>query len=134
MPRPSSDYPTELELAILKILWESSPLPVRDVRDRLADGQDGRDLTHSSVITILNIMVKKGYLRREKEGKALLFEPIVAEQDVHQGMVGDILQRVFDGSASSMMLSLLETADMDFEELKELRKLINKKAKEQRDG
>lgn len=129
MPRSPSDHPTELELEILKVLWDESPLPVRGVRERL--NQRGRTLAHSSVITMLNIMVRKGYLRRKMDGNACLFSPKVDRDQVAGGIVGDLLSRVFDGSASAMVLNLLETADLDSEELAELRRLIARKAKEQ---
>ena len=58
MARPGSEHPTELELEILKVLWDESPLPVREVRARL-EAQAGRTLAHSSVITMLNIMHHK---------------------------------------------------------------------------
>lgn len=125
MARNSSEHPTELELEILKILWGESPLPVRDVRDRLEHA--GRPLAHSSVITMLNIMVRKGYLRRKKERNAFLFSPRVARNRVAGGIVGDILSRLFDGSASAMVLNLLETADLDGDDLDELRRLIARK-------
>ena len=128
MARPSSDYPTELELEILKVLWQESPLPVRDVRRRLEE-EAGRVLAHSSVITMLNIMVRKGYLRRKRDGKAFLFAPKIAKQSVSGGMLRDVVTRLFDGSASAMVLSLLETSDLDDEEMKELRRLVNRKAK-----
>jgi BlaI family transcriptional regulator, penicillinase repressor len=127
--RPGSDSPTELELEILKVLWGASPLPVRDVR-RLLQEKAGRTLTHSSVITMLNIMVRKGFLRRHKEGKAFFFSPKVEKKEVSGGFVGDLLGRVFDGSAAAMVLNVIETADLDADELNELRKLINRKAKE----
>ena len=131
MPRPESEHPTELELEILKVLWEESPLPVRDVRARL-ETEAGRTLAHSSVITMLNIMHRKGFLRRKKEGKSFLFSPKVKKESVTGGMMGDLLTRVFDGSPAAMVLNLLETADLDAEELSELRKLITRKAKEQK--
>ena len=131
MARPKSEYPTQLELELLKILWDEAPLPVREVRTRLEE-QAKRKLTHSSVITMLNIMVNKGYLQRRKQGKAFLFSPKVEKQNVSGGIIGDLMARLFDGSPSAMMLNLLETADLDSEELGELRKLINRKAKEQR--
>lgn len=131
MARPSSDHPTELELEILKILWVESPLPVREVRARL-ESESGRVLAHSTVITMLNIMFDKGFLKRKKEGKSFLFSPKVNKDRVTGGMMGDLLSRVFDGSMSAMMLNLLETNDVDATELAEIRKLIARKTKEQK--
>lgn len=130
MARPESEHPTELELEILKVLWGDSPLPVREVRARL-ETQADRVLAHSSVITILNIMHRKGYLSRRKEGKSFHFSPKVQKENVAGCMMKDLLSRLFDGSPSAMVLNLLEAADVDSEELAELRKLISRKAKEQ---
>jgi len=130
MARPESEHPTELELELLKVLWKESPLPVREVRARL-EAEAGRPLAHSSVITMLNIMHRKGFLRRRKRGKAFFFSPRVERDLVTGKMMGDLLSRVFDGSASAMVLNLVETADLDAEELSELRRLISRKSKEQ---
>jgi BlaI family transcriptional regulator, penicillinase repressor len=130
MAQAGADRPTELELEILKVLWNESPLPVRDVRARLEE-HAGRVLAHSSVITMLNIMVRKGFLRRKKQGNLFLFSPKVEKESVAGGMMGDLLSRVFDGSPSAMVLNLIETADIDADELAELRRLIGRKAKEQ---
>src|SRR6478735_1882060 len=129
MPRTESEHPTELELDILKVLWKESPLPVREVRARLATDA-GRRLAHSSVITMLNIMHRKGFLRRKKVGNAFVFAPKIEKDRVGGKMMRDLLSRVFDGSASAMVLNLLETNDLDAAELAELRKLIRVKAKE----
>ncbi len=131
MARPRSEHPTELELEILKVLWQESPLPVREVRLRLKD-QAERTLTHSSVITMLNIMVRKGYLRRRKQGKAFLFTPKVERENISGGIVGDLLSKLFDGSPAAMVLNLIETADLDHEEMIEVRRLVNRKTKEQK--
>ena len=126
--RPASEHPTELELRILKILWQHSPLPVRDVRDALAE--QGRDLAHTSVITTLNTMVGKKYLKRTQQGKSYLFSPRVDQQEVCGGMLGDVLERVFDGSATAVMLALFDHAGFNPGELRDLRKLIDRKMKE----
>jgi predicted transcriptional regulator len=128
MARPASEHPTELELTILKILWRQAPQTVEQVRDVLA--QDGRELAHSSVITIMNIMVRKGLLAREKQGRAFEFTPLVAESEVGQGMLADLVDRVFDGSATAVLLNLLEAKDVNADELRELRKLLQRKEKE----
>lgn len=128
MARPASEHPTDLELSILKVLWQEAPKTVDEVREALAAA--GRELTHSSVITIMNIMVGKNYLQRAKKGRAFEFIPLLEENSVGQSMVQDLLSRVFDGSAHSLVLQLLETADVDSEELAAIRQLINRKAKE----
>lgn len=120
--------PTELELQLLKILWDEAPLPVREIRQRLADRD--RDVAHTTVITILNIMVEKKLLKRSKLKNAFLFSPRVKRTAVFGDMLGDMVNRVFDGSARDLMLSLLSTSDIDAAELREIKKLIDRKAKE----
>jgi BlaI family transcriptional regulator, penicillinase repressor len=129
MAHPKSEHPTELELQILKILWRRSPMAVREVRDALA-GQ-GRDLAHTSVITTLNVMTRKKYLKRSMQGNACLFQARVSRDEASKRMLSDVVRRVFDGSAKAAVLSLFECTDLDAAELDELRQLINQKAKEQ---
>lgn len=127
MARRTSRYPTELELEILKILWRDGPSPVRQVRDALADF---RDLAYTSVMTIMSIMAKKGYLKRTRTGRSYTYAPRVTEGRITRGMLGDIVNRAFDGSALAVMLNLLETGDLDDAELEELRHLIDRRTKE----
>jgi predicted transcriptional regulator len=101
---------------------------VREVRQALAD--QGRDLAHTSVITTLNTMVAKQYLGRSMEGNACLFAPRVTRAEVSRRMLGEVVERVFDGSAQALMLSLFESGDLRPEDLKELRRLIDKKARQ----
>lgn len=131
MARPASGYPTELELQILKLLWEQSPRTVREVRDALAE--NGRDLAHTSVITSMGTMVEKGQLEKLPPdfGKAFRFAPLFKQSDVSKGMLGDLVDRVFDGSTESLMLNLFDMQDIDESEIKRLRKLLNQKLKEQ---
>ena len=128
MARRSSEFPTELELQILKVLWGREPLPVRDVRQALAAA--GRELAHTSVITTLNVMVQKKYLKRRMQGNACLFTPRVTREEVSRTMLGDVVSRVFDGSTKAVMLSLFDCAELNADDVKELRQLVNQKAKE----
>jgi BlaI family transcriptional regulator, penicillinase repressor len=131
MNRGASGQPTELELRILKVLWAESPLPVREIRNRLAE--NGRHLAHTSVITTLNTMFEKKFLGRKKQANAFLFFPKVTRDAVSQRMLGDVVERVFDGSAASVMLSLFDCSEIDAEEARELRRLFNRKIKEQQE-
>jgi predicted transcriptional regulator len=131
MARPKSEHPTELELQLLKILWRESPLAVRDVRATLASA--GRELAHTSVISTLNVMVRKKYLRRSMQGNACLFQPRISREDISRRMLGDMVNRVFDGSAKAVVLSLFDLSELNADDLKELRRLIDHKAKEHAD-
>ncbi len=122
MARPASKHPTELELEILKVLWRDGASTVRHVRKEL---KGFRKLAHTSVITIMNIMVNKGYLKRTREGKSYFFETTVREEETKGGILGDIVRRTFDGSASALVLNLIRTGDIDRPELSRLRKIID---------
>jgi BlaI family penicillinase repressor len=128
MVRPASKYPTELELMILKVLWQRSPLLARDVQAALAS--DGRDLAKTSIITTLNTMVAKGYLSRTKQGNMYLFTPKITESEVGDRVLGDVVDRVFDGSTSAVLIKLFDVRDLDGDELKELRRIIDRKLKD----
>lgn len=128
MARPASKYPTELELQILKVLWDQSPLLARDVQQALADL--GRQLAKTSVITTLNTMVQKKYLQRKKRGNSFLFSPVISAAEVSERVLGDVVDRVFDGSTADMILKLFDVQNVNDEELRELRRMINRKLKE----
>jgi BlaI family penicillinase repressor len=126
MARPASKHPTKLELEILKVLWKDGPATVRAVRDSLAGT---RDLAYTSVMTVMNIMTQKGFLKRVKDGQSFVYSPRVSERETTRRMLGDLVDRLFDGSAAAAMLNLLETSDIDEEELKRLRALLNEKTR-----
>ena len=126
MVRPTSPHPTELELEILKILWREGPSTVRQVREALAPT---RPLAHTSVITTMNIMVDKGYLTRTAEGNPHTYSAKVTAQSVRRRMLTDLVKRAFDGSAIALMLNLLDTAELEADELAQLRKRLEEKRK-----
>jgi BlaI family penicillinase repressor len=125
MARPASTYPTVLELQILKLLWQQSPLLARDVQQMLAG--NGRDLAKTSVITTLNTMVAKKYLLRRKQGNSFLFSSRISQAEVSEQVLGDVLDRVFDGSTSAVLLKLFDVTSVNDAELKELRRIIDRK-------
>ena len=122
--------PSELELQILKVLWEQSPLTARQIREQL--DERGRPLAYTSVITTVQRMVDKDLLKQldPTEGKAFRFEPRVSDQQVTRGMLGEFVDRVFDGSAEAVVLSLFDAAELDEETVKRLRKAFNQKLRE----
>ena len=127
MARRTSKYPTELELEILKILWRDGEATVRQVKKQLSSF---RKLAYTSVMTMMTIMTEKGYLKRRRKRNYYMYKPLIMEKATTSGMLGDIVDRVFDGSAMAAMVNLLETGDIDEAELAKLRKLITRKGKD----
>ncbi len=126
MARPTSKHPTELELEILKILWREGPLTGRQVRDALAVF---RDLAYTSVMTIMGIMEDKGYVRRKKQGGSFVYSARIKQETTTRRMLLDLVERAYDGSVASAVVNLLETSDIESEELEQLRELIRQKTK-----
>lgn len=122
--------PSELELLILKVIWEQSPLTARQIRSAL-EGR-GRILAHTSVITMLQRMAEKELVEQlsPKSGKGFLFAPLVDANEVSNHMLGDLVRRVFDGSAEAVVESLFDVSDLDEDSLKRLRKIFNQRMRE----
>ena len=120
-------YPTELELEILKCLWVQGPLSGMAIRDALATT---RELTYQSVMTVLGIMEDKGFVKRKKEGGLFVYRPRVTEKTTSKRMLHDLIDRLYNGSAATAMLNLLETSDLTDEELKQLRDSVNRRKQE----
>ncbi len=126
MARPTSKHPTELELEILKILWREGPFTGRQVRDALVEF---RDLAYTSVMTIMGIMEDKGYVRRKKQGSSFVYSARIKQETTTRRMLLDLVERAYDGSVASAVINLLETSDIESEELEQLRELIRQKTK-----
>jgi predicted transcriptional regulator len=128
MARPKSKYPTELELEILKILWDDGPLTVREVKEQL---EGFRKLAHTSVITILGIMEEKAYITRTKEGGSFVYRPRIKKDSTLKRMMGDLVDRAFEGSTATAALHLLDKGKLSRDELEQLRALIARKSEEE---
>ena len=119
--------PTELELEILKCLWEQAPQSGKALRDALAAT---RELTYQSVMTVLGIMEDKEFVKRKKEGGNFVYRPRITEKTTSKRMLHDLIDRLYNGSAATAMLNLLETSDLTDEELNELRDSVNRRKQE----
>jgi len=126
MARPASKHPTELELEILKVLWRCGPSTGQDVRDGLAPD---RDLAYTTVMTVLGIMLDKGYVSRRKDGASYLYRTRVSEKATARQMLRDLVSRVYDGSVETVLVNLLESSDLDRAEIQRLRQLLDRKSK-----
>jgi predicted transcriptional regulator len=121
MSRNVSKHPTDLELEVLQILWDSGPLTGQAIRDELAAT---RPLTYQSVMTVLGIMEEKGYVTRKKVGGRFQYRARVTQQATSKRMMRDLVDRLFGGSAAVAMINLLESSELNDQELEQLRKQV----------
>ncbi len=131
MARKTGEPLTPLELEIMKVLWETGPAPVQTVQERLAAE---RKLAYNTVQTMLNVLLRKGKVRRESQGRAFLYEPVVSRVQASRVAVSDLVRRMFDGSAESLVLSLVETRQLTPEKLAELSALLEEGEGSEEDG
>jgi BlaI family penicillinase repressor len=130
MARKTADPLTPLELEIMKVLWETGPAAVQTVQEHLAPE---RKLAYNTVQTMLNVLHRKGKVRRELQGRAYVYEPVVSRAQAAGQAVGDLVSRMFGGSAESLVLSLVEARHLTPEKLAELSALVDK-SEEDGDG
>ena len=117
---------TNLELEVMRIVWEAAPTPltVRQVVERLNAGRS-RVLAYNTVQTMLTILRDKGIVRsRPGEGRAHEYSARLTQEEVTTSMVGDLVERLFDGNAKPLLLNLMENEDLSREDLEGLERLI----------
>jgi BlaI family transcriptional regulator, penicillinase repressor len=121
--------PTGRELEILKVLWDLGPSSVKAVHRELLRQEEDEDLAYNTVQTLLTIMEKKGFVRHHAEGRTFIYTAVYSREQSAAGY----LDRVFDGAASQLMLSLLRAERIPPEELERMHTLIAE-ARRQRRG
>ncbi len=114
--------PTASELDILHVLWDRGPSTVRDVHDALSEK---RDIGYTTVLKLMQIMTAKGLVRRNEEQRAHVYEACLPAEKTKRQLAADTLERVFDGSASQLMLHALAGHRSSKQEIAELRRLLD---------
>jgi BlaI family transcriptional regulator, penicillinase repressor len=117
-----SQKPTASELEILRVLWERGPTTVREVHRTLSEK---RPIGYTSVLKLMQIMTVKGTVRRDEQQRAHVYEAVQPAEKTKRQLALDVLQRVFDGSASELMMHALAGHQGSREEVEELRRLLN---------
>jgi BlaI family transcriptional regulator, penicillinase repressor len=120
--KASTAKPTAGELEILRVLWERGPSTVRDIHEELSKT---KEVGYTTVLKLLQIMTAKGTVRRNEEQRAHIYEACQPAEKTKRELAGDVLQRVFAGSASDLMMHALEGRRTSRHELEELRRLLD---------
>jgi len=116
--------PTELE--IMNVLWETGPANVQTIQQRLP-----RELAYTTVQTMLNILHRKGKVRRSLKRRAYFYKAVVSRQQVVSHAISGLVDRLFGGSAESLVMSLLETKHLTPQKLARLHAAVSSSTKDQ---
>lgn len=122
MPRTGSTQPTEVELQILRALWERGPSTVRGIHNALAEA---KDTNYSTTVKMLSVMLEKGLVRRDETARPHVYRPVKTQQTTQRNMLRDLIQRAYGGSTGSLVLQALSSQRATPEELAEIRRLLN---------
>jgi BlaI family penicillinase repressor len=121
--RAKSPALTGQELEIMKVVWSRDSATVRDVYETLLAR---RKIAYTTVMTMMNILEQKKYLKKKQEDRAYVYRPARPKQQVIQGMVREFLDRVFNGSAEPLLMHLIEDQKLSSEDLEEIARLARK--------
>lgn len=127
--RKGSNAPTPLELRIMQVLWREGPSSVNDVREHLLPHTE---LAYNTVQTMLNVLCRKGRVRRQLKDRAYIYRAAAQKEKVLHQAVKDLIERMFGGSPEELVMSMIKTRQVDLEKIAELsQRLKAEEGKEQ---
>lgn len=123
MARPPASEPTPAELEILKVLWEAGPLSLSRLCESL---RLNRPVATTTVATVLTVMLKKGLVTRNRVERGSLWSAAISHQGAAKGMVASLVDRLFSGSARSLVAHLIDQGELTAAQRRELLELLRK--------
>lgn len=122
MKKKSSPKPTEAELEILQILWDSGPTTVRFVNDKL---NLKKEVGYTTTLKIMQIMTEKNLLARDEENKSHIYSAVYKKDETQKVLLDKFLESTFGGSASKLVLQALGNRKTSKKEIEEIRKFLD---------
>jgi BlaI family transcriptional regulator, penicillinase repressor len=119
MARTKSEHLTPLEMEIMDVLWDTGAANVQSVQQKLK-----RDLAYTTVQTMLNILHRKGKVKRTLKDRAYFYKASVSRKQVIGKQIADVVDRLFGGSAENLVMSLVETKHLTPAKLARLQELV----------
>lgn len=112
---------TPLELQIMNVLWDCGPSNVQSVQEKLTASPK---LAYTTVQTMLNVLHRKGRVRRRLRGRAFEYVPVLTREKAASNAIGDMINRLFGGSVDGLLMSLVKSQQLDPRKLQELSGLV----------
>jgi predicted transcriptional regulator len=116
---------TKLELRIMQVIWRQGAGNVNEVQAGLEP-----ELAYTTVQTMLNILERKGKLKRRLRGRAYEYSAVVTEDKASRSAVRDLVDRVFGGSAEDLVMSLIKTRQIDAKKIAQLSRRLEQEGRE----
>ena len=123
MPRRDASRPTDAELEILNVLWQRGASTVRDVHEAISGARPG--VCYTTVLKLMQIMAEKGLVRRDESQRAHVYEARLAREQTQQQLIGDLLERAFEGSAMKLVMQALSAKQASADELSTIRDMLD---------
>ena len=120
---PDRHQLTELQLAILRILWERGEATVQDIWEAL---HPERGLAQTTVATMLSRLERRGVVTRRAQARQYHYKAAVTEEEVQHSMVGELTERLFDGDVTALMQHLISGKDVGPGDLAKIREMIER--------
>lgn len=114
--------PTSAEISILAVLWQRGPSTVREVHEALKDAQD---TGYTTVLKLMQIMAQKGLCARDESQRSHVYRALVSEEQAQRGLVADLVDKAFGGSAAQLVMRALSSDRASREEIEEIRALLD---------
>jgi predicted transcriptional regulator len=122
MARSPSSQPTDVELQILRTLWELGPSTVREIHNHITQS---KDIVYATTVKMLLVMLEKGLVKRDDSVRPQVYRAASTQKRTQQQMLNDLIQKVYDGSAKSLLVQALSSAQTSKEDIEEIRKLLD---------
>ena len=114
--------PTESELEILRVLWDKGTATVREVHEILAEHKDAG---YTTTLKLMQIMFEKGIVKRDDSNKTHIYRPNITRENTQQQIVGKMINSLFGGSSTQLVMQALGNHAPNKEELEEIQKLLD---------
>lgn len=116
-----SPRPSELELQVLSVLWRQGASTAREMLEAMPDG---KKRAYTTILSVMQVMEKKGLLTHENRGPAHVYKPCVSRRQVLGPMLRSMVNNIFGGSTPEAMMHLLQETAVDPDDMSEIRRLL----------
>ena len=111
----------KLELQVMKLVWDNGTATVRDVWEKL---YPEKGLAYTTVATVMRQLESKGFLKHSEKDRTFIYRPVVGQDEISQGLLGELVDGLFDGSAAKLVTTLIQSKHFTERDLEQIQRVI----------